>query len=643
MKYLWSFALFALSIMAGLILPHTASAETYVDSWKMTSSLTASPYDSDDKLMMNVSRCVDMFDISTGEISFLFTLSGENATPGSDAIYSVKFAKGNEICNSDVTEKESEDECDTLILENKLTTTTSPIELRFKVNELSSAQNAESCENLNESSYLYLIVFDPNNSYTTYTVKYILDFHTARPTAPSNIKAEAGGSSIKVSWDEVSGQNSYKVYYGKEGSVISAGDKPESLSGFKTATSLSTSITLKSGISADNTYLISVTTIDDEGNESLIGEVATVETVASKDFWQSYREENMDVEGGFCFIATAAYGSTQEPHVQVLRQFRDRVLLQSAAGRKFVETYYKLSPPLAHYIAQHPNLRAVTRAALWPLYGFAIIRLYAPTAVYIIYALLAALVMFPIVRRIRRKVTASSLTKIVPILIAASVFSAGFLAHPSEAAAESTVNMMFEFKAGLYGPDKLGKAWDEHFGKKSSYLVEGEFDWQIWRGVGSVAIGFHLGYGDVTGKSIQEDGGKSVDSTELHWLPLRISVIYRFDYLWTRFAVPLTVYGKIGFDYSFWWILDGSDSIAKTDDGKKGYGGVFGYHVVAGLAFVLDWLAPDMAKAFDVEWGINNSYIFAEYMYVQLDNFGYKKSFNLTDEAAFLFGLALEF
>jgi hypothetical protein len=119
--------------------------------------------------------------------------------------------------------------------------------------------------------------------------------------------------------------------------------------------------------------------------------------------------------------------------------------------------------------------------------------------------------------------------------------------------------------------------------------------------------------------------------------------VYRFDYLWTRFEFPFTIYVKAGFDYSFWWIRDGADNIAASDDGKKGYGGTFGFHVVAGLAFVLDWLAPDMEKAFDVEWGINTPYIFAEYMYCQLDNFGAKDAFDLTDKATFHIGIGLEF
>ncbi len=68
-----------------------------------------------------------------------------------------------------------------------------------------------------------------------------------------------------------------------------------------------------------------------------------------------------------CFIATAAYGSYLDPHVMVLRHFRDDVLLQSKAGTAFVKFYYHYSPPIADYIAQHDVLRMLLRFALTPL------------------------------------------------------------------------------------------------------------------------------------------------------------------------------------------------------------------------------------------------------------------------------------
>jgi lysophospholipase L1-like esterase len=73
--------------------------------------------------------------------------------------------------------------------------------------------------------------------------------------------------------------------------------------------------------------------------------------------------------GGGCFIATAAYGPQQEPHVKVLREFRDHFLLTNTAGKTFMNLDYAYSPPVADVIAKHHSLRALVRRSLLPLVG----------------------------------------------------------------------------------------------------------------------------------------------------------------------------------------------------------------------------------------------------------------------------------
>ncbi len=72
-------------------------------------------------------------------------------------------------------------------------------------------------------------------------------------------------------------------------------------------------------------------------------------------------------QGGGCFIATAAYGSPMEPHVNVMRMFRDRFLLTNKVGKAFVHLYYDYSPIVAGFIVNHDILCVVVRWGLLPL------------------------------------------------------------------------------------------------------------------------------------------------------------------------------------------------------------------------------------------------------------------------------------
>lgn len=65
-----------------------------------------------------------------------------------------------------------------------------------------------------------------------------------------------------------------------------------------------------------------------------------------------------------CFIATACYDSPDCVEVQRLREFRDRVLLGSRSGRLCVAIYYRVSPPLAAWLAANPRCKTFVREYL---------------------------------------------------------------------------------------------------------------------------------------------------------------------------------------------------------------------------------------------------------------------------------------
>jgi hypothetical protein len=74
---------------------------------------------------------------------------------------------------------------------------------------------------------------------------------------------------------------------------------------------------------------------------------------------------------GGCFIATAAYGTPIAEEVEILREFRDEYLLTNSVGQALVDFYYKVSPPMADFIAEHPGLKPIVRAGLVPAVAMA--------------------------------------------------------------------------------------------------------------------------------------------------------------------------------------------------------------------------------------------------------------------------------
>ena len=67
---------------------------------------------------------------------------------------------------------------------------------------------------------------------------------------------------------------------------------------------------------------------------------------------------------GGCFIATAAYGTPSAKQIDLLREFRDVVLLKSTVGSQFVALYYRVSHPIADFVAGNELLTTLVRELL---------------------------------------------------------------------------------------------------------------------------------------------------------------------------------------------------------------------------------------------------------------------------------------
>ncbi len=186
------------------------------------------------------------------------------------------------------------------------------------------------------------------------------------------------------------------------------------------------------------------------------------------------------------------------------------------------------------------------------------------------------------------------------------------------------------------------------FGDDMEFTFQLGFEYLIYQGVGTFGIEPAVGYFRTKGKGLFETTGEqSNDSTTMYMVPLKLSAVYRFTYLWERYQVPLAPYVKFGFDYNLWFVLDNDDHIASyTDstsgDKHKGYGGTFGMHVSYGLQICLDFIDPSVATEFDQDVGVNNTYLYVEGNYAMINDFWSGSSFDLSDHH-FMVGLLFEF
>ena len=208
------------------------------------------------------------------------------------------------------------------------------------------------------------------------------------------------------------------------------------------------------------------------------------------------------------------------------------------------------------------------------------------------------------------------------------------------------IGFIFELKMGTLIPrvgDEPGLSTNPYqtiFGNKSMLYGGGEIDFIAWHGYGAVSVGFSAGYAEKYAPAIvQKDNTPSTEKTALIIFPLRLPVGYRFDLTWTRWGIPFVPYAKLALLATPWRVTKGGTT--EVVNGQSGAGLKWGIGFTVGVAFVLDVLSAQMAKDMKNDTGIRHTYIFAEYNYDKLDDFG-KIALNLSARY-FTFGLGFEF
>lgn len=224
------------------------------------------------------------------------------------------------------------------------------------------------------------------------------------------------------------------------------------------------------------------------------------------------------------------------------------------------------------------------------------------------------------------------------------------LAAPTAARAATPIDSAIELKLGSYLPEidsepgLTGAPYARAFGDKSILLFELEYERQLFQKFGSLAVGASVGYGEVYGKGTfatgAQTGQASGDSTALKVFPLKLLAIYRFDVLARRFDIPLVPFGKVGLVGQGFRITDGAGDVAVDSAGNKGQGVRLGWEAGAGLALQLDWFDTRLARDFDLDLGVNHTYLFAEWKRWGIDGFG-STGLRLSD-SLWSFGLAVE-
>jgi hypothetical protein len=170
--------------------------------------------------------------------------------------------------------------------------------------------------------------------------------------------------------------------------------------------------------------------------------------------------------------------------------------------------------------------------------------------------------------------------------------------------------------------------YSEMFGKGRGWLFRAAYSRALLTGFGTLEGGLRVGFFNRSARSFSQDPAtgawsRSGETTSLKIIPTSLMLTYRFDVLAERYSIPLAPYARFSLERYNWWV-------SGATNGMKKYGATNGYSFTGGLALLLDVFDPSMARELDRDTGIHHTYLYFDATKSKVDDFGSKKSWDLS-------------
>jgi hypothetical protein len=227
-------------------------------------------------------------------------------------------------------------------------------------------------------------------------------------------------------------------------------------------------------------------------------------------------------------------------------------------------------------------------------------------------------------------------------------FPLGYIPNPE--IKRSPRDYFLTIKFGSYKPEHLRAIWDndtpdddsddvavdytEIYPDREQFIGLLDAAWTPITKYTTLGIGGGFGVSYAEGKALRVGYGgfeETENRVTFVLVPMHLSLFWNLQF-WEK--QPVIPGFSVGYDAWFW-------NEDKAEGDGKGNGFRQGWHAAASLWFLLDWLEPTHATRLDNDYGINHTYLVAEYRYSAINGFG-NRGFDFTDHT-FSGGLGFAF